>query len=327
MPYAIQCDTFGDPGVMRWDVSTPPLAGDGSVLIKVAAAGVNRADLLQRQGKYPPPEGASPIIGVEVAGEVVALGAKARRWKIGDKVCALVSGGGYAEYVAAPDGQCLPMAERLSMIEGAALMEALVTVFANLFEAGQAKREDIVLVHGGSSGIGTAAIQLAKLSGMTIFVTVGTSEKAEACRMLGADLVINYKEDDFVAAVIDKTGGRGVDVVVDMVGGDYIPRNLSVLAVQGRHVSIATQQSRPATLDVRLVMQKRLTVTGSTLRTRADVEKARLITEVEAKIWPWVVSGQYKPLIYQAFRIKDAAEAHKVMESGSHIGKIVLEVA
>lgn len=323
--HAILCPSFGPTDVLQWGRSPTPQPGAGEVLIKVAAAGVNRADLLQRQGKYPSPEGASEILGMEVSGEVVAFGAGAHAWKIGDKVCALLSGGGYAEFVNAPEGQCLPVPESVTLREAAALPEAIVTVWANLFEDGGLKSGQTCLVHGGSSGIGTTAIQLAKLSGAKIFVTVGNEEKAEACRKLGADLAINYKTEDFVAAVSAATGGQGVDVVLDMIGGDYVNRNLAVLAPKGRHVSIATQQGRIAPVDLRLVMQKQLLLTGSTLRARPLAEKARLVAEVRKNIWPLIEKGAFKPLIYQIYPIKNAVEAHKVMESGAHIGKIVLE--
>jgi len=325
--YAITCPTFGAPDVMRWEEMPTPQPKAGEVLIKVAAAGVNRADTMQRQGKYPPPSGASDILGMEVSGEIVALGSGVTGWKIGDKVCALLSAGGYAEYVTVPTGQCLPVPSNLSMLEAAALPEALVTVWANIFEAGGLKAGETVLVHGGSSGIGTTAIQMIKLFGARIIVTVGSDDKAEICRKLGADLAINYKTEDFVAAIAHATHGQGVNIVLDMVGGDYVNRNLAALAPLGRHVSIATQQGRLAPVDLRLVMQKRLLLTGSTLRGRSSEEKARLIGEIMTNMWPWVAEGRLKPLIFDKYPIKNAAEAHKVMESGAHFGKMVLEVA
>jgi NADPH2:quinone reductase len=321
---AILCPS---PDSMLWGESPTPSPSAGEVLVKVAAAGINRADLLQRQGKYPPPAGASEIMGMEVSGEIAALGAGVSRWIIGDRVCALLSGGGYAEYAAVPEGQCLPVPPDLSLRDAAGLPEAVVTVYANLFEAAGLKAGETALVHGGGSGIGTTAIQMAKLAGAKIFVTVGSEEKAEACRKLGADLVVNYKAEDFVEAAARATGGQGVDVVLDMIGGDYVPRNLAALAPFGRHVSIATQRGRTAEIDIRLVMQKRLIITGSTLRARPAPEKARLVAEVDRKIWPWVVSGRLKPLIYRSYTIKNVAEAHKMMESGAHIGKILLETA
>jgi len=296
------------------------------VLIKIYAAGVNRADILQRQGKYPPPPGSSDIIGMEVSGEVVVVGKDVRRWKVGDKVCALLSGGGYAEYARVSEDHCLPVPLGLSMLEAAALPEALMTVWANIFEAGALQANETTLVHGGSSGIGTIAIQMVKLLGSKIFVTVGNEDKAEACRQLGADFVINYNKEDFVEALRRQTLGQGVDVILDMVGGDYLGRNLSILRPQGRHVSIAFQSGRMASVDLFEIMRKRLVLTGSTLRSRVKEEKTRLIREIETKIWPFVALRKLKPLIYRVFPIKDTAEAHKVMESGVHIGKIVLEV-
>ena len=324
--YAITCPAFGPADVMQWaEIPTPqPLAGE--VLIKVSAAGINRADLLQRQGKYPPPTGASDILGLEVSGEIVALGNGATKWKIGDKVCVLLSGGGYAEYVAVPEGQCLPVPVNLSMIEAAALPEALVTIYANVFETAGLKAGETLLLHGGGSGIGTTAIQMAKIHGAKVIATVGSEEKAEACRKLGADKVINYKTEDFVTATMDATNGQGVNVVLDMISGDYVNRNLSLLAPFGRHISIATQQSKMATIDIGLVMRKRLVVTGSTLRARPAEEKARLVEEVRQKWWGAVTEKRLKPVICQSYPIKKAAEAHKMMESGQHIGKIVLEM-
>jgi putative PIG3 family NAD(P)H quinone oxidoreductase len=264
---------------------------------------------------------------MEIAGEVVAVGGNVRRWKVGDRLCALLSGGGYAQYATAHEGLCLAIPPHLSMVEAAVLPEAIVTVWANVFETAGLSPGETILVHGGASGIGTTAIQMVKLHGAKIFVTAATDEKISACRKLGADLAINYKTEDFVSVVDRETAGRGVDVVLDMVGGDYIVRNLACLAQHGRHVSIATQKGREATIDLRLVMQKQLTLTGSTLRGRNVGQKARLVREVEGKVWPWVTSGAFKPLIYMVYPIKNAAGAHKMMESGAHIGKIALEVA
>ncbi|MFY9288081.1 MAG: NAD(P)H-quinone oxidoreductase [Alphaproteobacteria bacterium] len=297
------------------------------VLIKVAAAGVNRADILQRKGKYLPPPGASIIMGLEVSGTIVAVGESVSKWKIGDKVCALIEGGGYAEYATAAEGQCLPVPTTLNMIEAAALPECLATVWANVFETGALKAGETLLVHGGSSGIGTTAIQMAKLWGSHVIVTAGSDEKCAACLKLGAQQAINYKTDDFVGVVKRETKGQGVDVILDMVGGDYVARNLEALALFGRHVSIATQKGSAFDADMRVIMQKRLTLTGSTLRGRHADEKARLFREIDAQIWPWVISSKLKPLIYKSFPIKNALDAHKVMESSAHIGKIVLEVA
>jgi putative PIG3 family NAD(P)H quinone oxidoreductase len=325
--HVIKCWSAGGPEVLHWAEHTMPVPAADEVLIRVAAVGVNRADILQRQGKYPPPFGASEILGLEVAGTIVALGTKVRRWKTGDRVCALLAGGGYAEYVAVPETHCLPVPPNLSLTEAAALPEAVVTVWANVFEMASLQPGETILVHGGSSGIGTMAIRLVKAHGARIFVTVGNDEKAAACRKLGADLAIDYKNEDFVEVIARTTAGQGVNVVLDMIGGEYLARNLAVLAPYGRHVSIATQKGRMATVDIAEIMQKRLIVTGSTLRPRPADEKGRLIREVEAKIWPKVLSGDINPLIYRVFQIKKVSEAHKMMESSAHIGKIVLEVA
>jgi putative PIG3 family NAD(P)H quinone oxidoreductase len=321
----IECRGAGGPDVLRWSERPTPQPKAGDVLIKVAAAGINRADILQRQGNYPPPEGAGDILGMEVSGEIVALGSGVKRWKVGDKICALLAGGGYAEYAAASETQCLPAPKNLSLAEAAALPECVVTVWANLFEAGNLQPGQTALVHGGSSGIGTTAIQMAKAFGARIFITAGSDEKCDACKKLGADLAINYKREDFVGIIKRETKDRGVDVVLDMVGGDYVARNLSILAPQGRHVSIAVQSGKQATVDIWHIMRKQLIVTGSTLRHRAASEKARLMRAVEEKIWSHIKKGSVKPLIYNTFPMRNAADAHKLMESGAHIGKIVLE--
>ena len=324
--FSIICSEPGSPEVMQWGHSpVPDISGD-EVLIQVAAAGVNRADCLQRQGRYPPPEGVSATLGLECAGVVVAKGSRVTEWTEGDRVCALLSGGGYAQYVAVPQGQVLPIPDGLSWAGAAALPEAIVTVWANVFEDGKLKPEETLLVHGGSSGIGTTAIQMVRLSGAGVMVTAGNDEKCAACDRLGASLSINYKAHDYVDAVARATKGCGVDIVLDMLGGEYVGRNLLTLAPLGRHISIATQHGKTAAVDMRLVMQKRLTLTGSTLRGRSPAEKARLVARVRDKIWPWVTNGSFKPLIYKEVSIKNASGAHKMMESGQHIGKIVLEV-
>ena len=326
MTGVIECKGFGAPEVMVWGEREMPMPRADEMLIKISASGVNRADTMQREGRYPPPEGASDILGMEVSGVVVAKGESIKRFKIGDKICALLSGGGYAAYVAAPEAQCLFVPDNLSMIEAAGVIEAVATVWANVFEAGQLKKGETFLVHGGSSGIGSFAIQMAKTCGAKVLVTAGDERKCKACLDLGADVAINYKENDFVKVIEDATKGCGVDVILDMVGGDYVPRNLSILAPLGRHVSIATQKGRKITIDLREVMQKRLILTGSTLRGRSASEKARLIKAIEKKAWDWIKTGKVKPLISNVLQIKNAAEAHKMMESGTHIGKIVLEV-
>lgn len=323
---AIQCHGFGGVDVMRWEECPTPQPAADEVLINVNAAGVNRADTMQRKGKYPPPEGASPIMGMEVAGIVASIGGAVTRWKTGDRVMALLSGGGYAEYAVAPQGQCMPAPSNLSLTEAATLPEAMATVWANVFEDAKLVAGESILIHGGASGIGSFAIQMATLHGAKVFATGGTKEKCDLCLKLGATYAANYREQDFVAAIKEATSGNGVDVVLDMIGGEYVPRNLELLAPRGRHISIATQKGRTVSVDLRLVMQKRLMITGSTLRGRSVAEKSRLLREVEAKVLPWVTSEQLKPLIFKTYPIKNVAEAHKMMETGAHFGKLVLEV-
>lgn len=321
---AVIAEPFGGPEVLQVKMLPIPQPDAGEVLIKVLAAGVNRPDILQRQGKYNPPPGTTPVLGLEVAGEVAALGAASSRYKLGDKVCALIAGGGYAEYAVAPVGQCLPIPKGLDVAQAALLPEAVFTVWANLFEAGQLRAGEVALVHGGSSGIGTYAIQMARAAGAGVIVTVGSMEKVAACLKLGAGAAVSYKTDDFAKAVQQHTQGRGVDVVLDMIGADYVPRNLEVLAPFGRHVSIATQHGSKTEIDLRMVMNKRLVLTGSTLRPRSITEKSRLAREVEAHVWPWVEAGKVSPVLYQTFRLEQAADAHRLMESGQHIGKLLL---
>jgi NADPH2:quinone reductase len=325
--HAIICDSFGDENVMRWGEYPAPAPAPGEVLIRVHAAGINRADILQRRGKYPPPTAASPILGLEVAGEISTLGSNVQNWQVGDKVMALLVGGGYAEYVAVPVGQCLPAPANLTLTECAALPEAMATVWANVFEAGALKQGETILVHGGSSGIGSFAIQMARLHGASVMTTSATAEKCKVCIDLGATHAINHLQQDFVVETLAATNGRGVDVVLDMVGGEYLPRNLAVLSSKGRHISIATQKGTAATIDLRLVMQKQLIVTGSTLRSRSPLEKTRLMQELATKALPWVLSGQLKPLIYNIYQKNQVAEAHKMMESGAHFGKLVIAIA
>ena len=303
---------------------TPPRAGE--VLIKVAAAGVNRPDMIQRQGLYPPPPGASDIPGLEIAGAVVALGDGVDGWSTGDAACALVSGGGYAEYCAAPAAQCLPPPEGLSLIEAAALPETLFTVWSNVFDRAGLKQGESFLVHGGSSGIGTTAIQLAKAFGARVFATAGSDEKCAACLSLGADRAINYNDEDFVQAVKDETGGKGADVILDMVGGDYVARNIAALAADGRMVSIAFLKGAKVEVNLMPVMLKRLTLTGSTLRPRSVGFKAAIAQRLRQKVWPLIETGRIKPVIHATFPLARAADAHRLMESSAHIGKIVLEV-
>ena len=300
-----------------------PRAGPGEVLIKVHSAGVNRPDVLQRRGLYPPPPGAPDILGLEVAGEVVEAGEGGERL-VGKAVCALVAGGGYAEYCAAPVGTCLPVPAWLDLAEAAALPETLFTVWTNLFERGFATEGETALVHGGTSGIGTMAIGLGQLFGLRVIVTCGSDEKCDRARELGAFAAINYRTADFVEEVKRLTGGRGVQIVLDMVGGDYLPRNLACLADDGRHVSIAFQRGAKADILIPDVMRRRLTLTGSTLRPRSVDYKTMLGAEIERTVWPFVESGQLKPVIDSSFPLHRAAEAHARMEAGEHVGKIVL---
>lgn len=314
----------GGPEVLVTERRPVALPGAGEILIKVAAAGVNRPDVMQRKGLYPPPKGATDIPGLEIAGEVVAIGTGVTRWKPGDKVMALVVGGGYGEYCLAYEGHTLPIPAGLSMIEAAAVPETFFTVWYNTFERGHLKAGETLLVHGGSSGIGTTAIQLAKARGARVIVTAGTPEKCEACRKLGADVAIDYKTEDFVVATKQSTGGHGADVILDMVGGDYVDRNYEAAAVEGRVVQIAFQSSPRATVDFRRVMLKRLTHTGSTLRARSVADKAAIARAVEANALPLIAAGKVKPVIDSTFPLREAAAAHARMETSEHIGKIVL---
>jgi NADPH2:quinone reductase len=300
-----------------------PTPGDGEILVKVAAAGVNRPDVMQRMGLYPPPRGAPDIPGLEIAGEVVALGANVKRWKLGDRVMALVVGGGYAEYCLAHESHALPVGN-LSMIEAAAIPETFFTVWHNTFERGGLKRGETLLIHGGSSGIGTSAIQLAKAFGARVITTAGSPEKCDACRKLGADVAVNYKTEDFVAATKTATGDNGAEVIVDMVGGDYIARNYEAAAVEGRIVQIAFQGSPKATVDFRRIMLKRLHHTGSTLRSRSIPDKGAIARAVETNVLPLIAAGKVKPVIFKTFPLDAASAAHALMETSAHIGKIVL---
>ena len=303
-----------------------PKPGEGEILVKVEAAGVNRPDVMQRMGLYPPPPGVTDIPGLEIAGTVAACGAGVSRWKVGDRVTALVSGGGYAEYCVAHATHALPMPGGLTAAEAAAIPETFFTVWHNVFERGGLKAGETLLIHGGSSGIGTAAIQLAKAFGARVITTAGSPEKCEACRRLGADVAINYKTDDFVAAVKDATGGAGAELIVDMVGGDYIARNYEAAAVEGRVVQIAFQGSPRATVDFRRLMLKRLHHTGSTLRSRAIPDKAAIALAVERNVWPLIAEGRVRPVMDSTFPLREAAKAHARMETSAHIGKIMLVI-
>ena len=314
----------GGPEVLQPVTLPVPVPGDSEVLIRVTAAGVNRPDILQRKGMYPPPPGAPSVPGLEIAGEVIAVGHQADRALIGQPMCALVVGGGYAEYCVAPVGQCLPIPAALTMIEAAAMPETLFTVWTNLFERAYAVEGDTVLVHGGTSGIGTMAITLGKLFGLTVIVTCGSDDKCARARDIGADHAINYATADFVAEVARITGGKGVNAVLDMVGGDYVPRNLACLAEDGRHVTIAVQRGIKAEINIAAVMVKRLTLTGSTLRARPVSFKTLVADELSRSVWPFVVDGRLKPVVDCTFPLAEAAAAHARMEAGDHVGKIVL---
>jgi putative PIG3 family NAD(P)H quinone oxidoreductase len=333
---AIEISTPGGPHVLTLTQRPAPAPGPGEVLVQIDAAGVNRPDLAQRQGKYPPPPGVTDIPGLEIAGRIVALGpatadgaprsASGRVWNVGDVVCALVAGGGYAEQCAVPGVQCLPIPAGLSIVEAAALPETYFTVWTNVFERGRLAVGEWLLVHGGSSGIGTTAIQLATARGAKVIVTAGTDEKCRACERLGATRGVNYRTADWVAAVKDLTGGQGVDVVLDMVGADYVARNLECLARDGRLVQIAHMQGQTAEVPIRLIMMKRLTWTGSTLRPRTPSEKGAIAAALEREVWPLLAAGGVRPIIDRTFRLAEAAAAHAALESGEVVGKVVLTV-
>ncbi len=304
-----------------------PVPAAHQVLIKVAAAGVNRPDVMQRKGLYPPPPGASDIPGLEIAGTVVEVGESVSHLKTGDTVCALVTGGGYAEYCLASAPLCLPVPEGLSLAEAAALPETFFTVWSNVFDRARLAPNETLLVHGGGSGIGTTAIQLAKAFGATVYVTAGSDDKCQFCCALGAEAAINYREQDFVEKILELTANRGVDVILDMVGGDYLPRNITCLGTDGRLVQIAVQNGVKAELNLWNVMLKRLTITGSTLRARDDAFKAAIARKLYDKVWPLLAAGTLKPIIHRIFPLDDAALAHELMESSQHIGKIILQVS
>ena len=314
----------GDPDVLELAQGDTPKPGPGQVLIKVEAIGVNRPDVIQRMGFYPPPPGASPIPGLEVAGEVVATGDNVKSPKSGDKVCALMTGGGYAEYAIAESAICLPIPKGLSMIEAAALPETFFTVWSNLFDRAKLKSNENFLVHGGSSGIGTVAIQLAKAFGSTVYTTAGNDEKCETCLNLGADVAVNYKTQDFVAECKTASNDHGMDVILDMVAGDYVMKNIEVAAPDGRIVIIAVLGGVKAEVDFSKIMRKRLVITGSTLRNRSVEFKADIAGKLKEHVWPLLESGKVKPVIYKSLPLTEAAEAHRLMESSRHIGKIML---
>ena len=329
LPQQMQCIGFASPGgpeVLNLIDRPLPAPKQGEVLIKVGAAGINRADCYQRQGAYPPPPGASDVLGLEVSGTIAALGEGVSGWKVGDKVCALVSGGAYAQYCTAHSGSCFAIPTGYDWVKAAALPETLMTVWSNVWLRAGLKPGETLLVQGGSSGIGTTAIQLAKALGHRVFVTAGSAEKCAACEKLGAEKAINYNTEDFVEVVKKFTDGRGVNVILDMVGGDYIPRELNALAEEGRIVLIAFQRGMQATVDLGLIMRRRLTVTGSTLRARDENFKTTVARAVKDKVWPLLESGTLAPVISATFPLAQAADAHRLMESSQHIGKIILTV-
>ncbi len=314
----------GGPDVLRVVERPAPQPGPGDLLVKVAAAGVNRPDLMQREGKSPPPPGASDLPGLEIAGTIEAVGPDVIDWTHGDAVCALVAGGGYAEYCIVASPQALEIPRGLSMVEAAAIPETFFTVWHNVFERGRLQRGESLLVHGGASGIGTAAIAIAHARGATVYATAGTPEKCAACERLGAARAVNYRTEDFVTVLKPLADGRGVDVILDMVGAAYTPRNLDLLATEGRLVQIAFLSGPDATIDFWTVMRKRLTITGSTLRARPVEEKGAIARALHAEVWPLIEAGKVRPVIHQTFPLADAAEAHRELERGAHVGKIVL---
>ena len=325
---AVEISTYGKPDVLRLTERPLPVPGPGELLIRVAASGVNRPDVLQRKGMYPVPPGASDLPGLEVAGSIVEGDAKAMAdagFKLGDRVCALVAGGGYAEFCVAPVGQCLPAPTGLTDIEAASLPETFFTVWSNVFDRGRLQAGQTFLVQGGTSGIGVTAIQLAKAAGATVIATAGSADKAAACTKLGADHANNYREQDFVAEVDRITGGKGVDVILDMVAGPYIARELKCMAEDGRLVVIAVQGGVEAQIDAGAVLRRRLTITGSTLRPRPVAFKTAIAAALRSKVWPWLEGGTVKPVIHQVFPAAEAAQAHALMESNQHIGKLVLQ--
>ncbi len=321
---AIEIREPGEPDVLVPVERPTPSPAAGEVLIKVAAAGVNRPDVFQRRGRYAPPPGASDIPGLEVSGVIETLGEGVIDWRVGDAVCALVTGGGYAEYCVAPAPQCLPVPRGMSVVTAAAIPETFFTVWTNVFDRGRLQQGESILIHGGSSGIGTTAIQLAKARGSRVFATAGSAEKCAACERLGAERAINYRDTNFADVVRDLTAGRGVDVILDMVGGEYFSRNIEALTVEGRLVEIATLHGVKAEVNIQTIMQRRLTITGSTLRPRPVADKGLIAAALWEQVWPLLESGAVAPVVHATFPLRDAAEAHRVMESSVHIGKLLL---
>ena len=323
----VEISEAGPPDVLRVVERPDPVAAAAEVLIRVAAAGVNRPDVMQRRGAYPPPPGVTDIPGLEVAGTIEAVGAGVEQWRVGDAVCALVAGGGYATRCVAPAPQCLPIPAGLDLVSAAALPEMAFTVWTNVFDRGRLQAGETFLVHGGTSGIGTTAIQLAVARGARVFATAGSDDKCRACEALGAERGINYREADFVAVTRTLTGGRGVDLILDIVGGSYVPRNLKALAIDGRLVQIGFMEGEPtASVDFRRVLGQRLTITGSTLRPRSVAEKGAIAASLQREVWPLVERGAVKPIVFATMPLADAARAHRMMESGEHVGKLVLTI-
>jgi NADPH2:quinone reductase len=322
----VEISAPGGPEQLKLAKRAVPQPGDREVLVRVAAAGVNRPDVMQRQGRYPPPPGASDLPGLEIAGEIVALGANVSALSVGDEVTALLPGGGYAEYAVAAAPLCLPVPSGISMVEAAAIPETFFTVWTNLFDRGRCKAGDTVLVHGGTSGIGTTAIQLAAAWGARVFATAGSEDKARACEKLGAVRGINYRTEDFVAVIRADTAGAGVDVTLDMVAGSYVARNLEIAALEGRVVTISLLGGSKAEINMGMILTKRLTLTGSTLRARTVAQKAEVADAVRKNVWPLLAAGRVRPVIHATFPLAEASEAHRLMETSNHIGKIVLTV-
>jgi putative PIG3 family NAD(P)H quinone oxidoreductase len=322
--HAVVITQPGDPDVLHWTEVEDPVPGPGEVLVDVAACGVNRADLMQRQGLYPPPPGAPPYPGLECAGTIIATGPGVTGWQVGDRVAALLSGGGYAEKVAVPEGQLLPAPVSVGLTEAAAFPETTCTVYSNVFAGARLKQGETILVHGGASGIGTMAIQMAKHAGATVAVTAGSAEKLAACLELGADILINYREDDFVKKIRDATDGRGADVILDIIGAAYLDRNVDALAVDGRIATIGLQGGRKAELNLGALMAKRGTIKATTLRARPAAQKAAIVRAVRENVWPLIDAGKIRPVIHRELAMSQAPEAHRIMASNANIGKILL---
>jgi len=322
--HAVVITEPGGPEVLQWTEVPDPVPGPGEVVVDVAASGVNRADMMQRQGAYPPPKGTAPYPGLECSGTIAALGAGVTGWHLGDQVCALLSGGGYAEKVAVPAGQLLPVPKAITLVEAAALPETVCTVYANVFLGARLVKGETLLIHGGGSGIGTTAIQLGKHAGAVVAVTAATQEKLDACKQLGADILINYSEDDFAERLLELTEGHGADVILDIIGAGYLAKNLAALAQDGRIANIGLQQGRRAELDFGVLMAKRGTIMSTTLRARPAEQKADIVAAVTASVWPLVDAGELRPVIHTELPMAQAGEAHRIMTASTHTGKIVL---